>query len=47
MKQGATAAEIDTAYRDKAKRWHPDAGGSNEKMAELNAARSNALKGAA
>lgn len=38
-------AEI--AYREKAKKAHPDAGGSHEAMAELNQARSEALKGGA
>jgi hypothetical protein len=41
--QGATAAEIDAAYRDKAKKAHPDRGGSTERMAELNAARAALL----
>lgn len=34
---------IDLAYRSKAKSAHPDMGGSDEAMAELNAARSEAL----
>ena len=34
---------IDRAYRDLAKRAHPDAGGSAERMAELNNARDTAL----
>lgn len=37
-----TATEIDRAYRELAAKAHPDAGGSNEKMAELNAARREA-----
>jgi hypothetical protein len=32
------------AYRQKAKQWHPDAGGSNEKMAALNKAFDEAQK---
>lgn len=32
------------AYRQKAKSWHPDAGGSNEKMAALNKAFDEAQK---
>ena len=39
VKQGATAEEIEAAYREKAKKAHPDAGGSNEQMAQVNAAR--------
>lgn len=39
VKEGATAAEIESAFREKAKKAHPDAGGSNEQMAKLNAAR--------
>ena len=35
----ATAAEIDRAYREKAKTAHPDAGGSGAAMSRLNAAR--------
>lgn len=34
---------IELAYRSKAKRAHPDAGGSNDAMAELNEARRQAL----
>lgn len=44
LAKGAVASEIETAYRDKAKRWHPDAGGSHDKMSKLNAARTAALK---
>jgi hypothetical protein len=44
VKQGASAAEIDAAYRDKAKTAHPDAGGSHDKMSALNTARAEALK---
>jgi len=39
VKQGATADEIDSAFREKAKRAHPDAGGCHVEMAKLNAAR--------
>lgn len=35
---------IESFYRAAARRAHPDAGGSNEAMAELNAARTAALK---
>lgn len=35
---------IDAAWRDKAKKAHPDAGGSDAAMSELNAARDEALK---
>jgi hypothetical protein len=35
---------IDHCYRVRAKRAHPDAGGSHEAMAELNAAREQALR---
>lgn len=40
----ASADQIEAAYREKAKRMHPDAGGSHEAMSELNAAREAALK---
>lgn len=39
-----TKAVIESFYRDAARRAHPDAGGTNEQMAELNAARDAALK---
>lgn len=39
-----TKAMIESFYRDAARRAHPDAGGTNEQMAELNAARDAALK---
>lgn len=38
---------IDTAYRTKAKRAHPDVGGSDAAMAELTAAREEALRAVA
>ncbi|MBN9568744.1 MAG: J domain-containing protein [Alphaproteobacteria bacterium] len=40
----ADLAEIDLAFRRAARTAHPDAGGSNEKMARLNAAREAAMK---
>ncbi|WP_019170721.1 J domain-containing protein [Pseudaminobacter salicylatoxidans] len=39
-----TKAEIDAAWRDKAKKAHPDAGGSDALMAEVNQARADAIK---
>ena len=42
----ADRATIEAAYRDKIKAAHPDAGGSDEAAAALNAARDAALKGA-
>lgn len=39
-----TKAMIESFYRDAARRAHPDAGGTNDQMAELNAARDAALK---
>ncbi|OJW23080.1 MAG: hypothetical protein BGO49_28530 [Planctomycetales bacterium 71-10] len=44
---GATEAEIDAAYRAKAKSVHPDNGGSAEAMQELNEARKRLKGGAA
>jgi hypothetical protein len=44
LKGTATAAEIEAAYRALAKIRHPDAGGSQQAMAELNAARDEAMK---
>lgn len=39
-----TSERIDAAYRELAKTAHPDAGGSTERMAELNNARDTALR---
>jgi hypothetical protein len=39
-----TEAKVDAAFRREAKRSHPDAGGTDQRMAELNAAREMALK---
>ncbi len=47
LQPGANAGMIQAAYVAKAKQAHPDAGGSNAAMAELNAARDRALKGEA
>jgi len=44
LKPGAGLSEIETAYRDKAKRAHPDAGGSHDQMARLNTARDELLR---
>lgn len=44
--RGASQDEIDSAYREQAKKAHPDAGGTPESMQELNEARA-ALKGGA
>lgn len=46
LKSGATRAEIEAAFREKAKACHPDHGGSHEQMARLNVACAEALKGA-
>jgi hypothetical protein len=43
LRPGASRDEISLAHRDKARRAHPDAGGSASAMAELNAARDEAL----
>lgn len=43
IKPGAPTDEIVSAYKAKAKRAHPDAGGSTAAMAELNRARQEAL----
>jgi hypothetical protein len=39
VRPGASRTEIEAAYREKAKRVHPDTGGSAAAMAELNSAR--------
>lgn len=44
VERNASLAEIDAAYRDLAKKRHPDAGGSEALMAELNHARDQARK---
>jgi DnaJ-class molecular chaperone len=44
LRPGANRAAINTAYREKAKRAHPDAGGSHDQMARLNAARDELLR---
>ncbi|MES2289328.1 MAG: J domain-containing protein [Pseudomonadota bacterium] len=41
--QNASRAEIDASYREKAKRAHPDMGGSDAAMARLNTARDQGL----
>ena len=38
VRPGSPEHEIAAAYREKAKRWHPDRDGSDERMAEINAA---------
>jgi hypothetical protein len=41
LSSGASAAEVDRAYRELAKRWHPDRGGGSEaelRMAQINVA---------
>lgn len=40
----ASRLDIERAYREKAKTSHPDAGGTQEAMADLNKAREEALK---
>lgn len=40
----ATKEEIERAYRERAKKAHPDAGGSNEEMAALTKARDEGLR---
>ena len=46
VQPNATSEKIDAAYREKAKKAHPDAGGSAAAMQELNEARA-AMKGSA
>lgn len=41
---GASREQIEAAYRDLAKKAHPDAGGSTAAMTELNRARAEALR---
>lgn len=41
---GASADAIDAAYRNLARKAHPDAGGSDDAMARLNVARDEALR---
>lgn len=43
LRPGASSDDVTRAYRDKARKAHPDAGGSNAAMAELNRARDEAL----
>lgn len=43
VQRGASEAEIQSAYRNKARMAHPDSGGSTAAMAEVNAARDAAL----
>lgn len=43
VRMDATPAQIQQAYRDLARSWHPDTGGSNELMTKLNRARDEAL----
>lgn len=44
LRPGASRDAIEKAYREKARRAHPDAGGSNHAMAELNRARDEAMR---
>lgn len=44
IEPGASTDEINRAFREKAKTEHPDAGGSNARMALLNRARERALQ---
>jgi DnaJ domain len=43
IKPGASEADINAAYRARARGAHPDTGGSEAKMSELNRARDEAL----
>jgi hypothetical protein len=38
VRPGSPEHEIAAAYREQAKRWHPDRAGTDERMAEINAA---------
>ena len=38
VRPGSPEHQIAAAYREQAKRWHPDRAGSDERMAEINAA---------
>jgi hypothetical protein len=44
VEEGASRGDIERAFRHRAKKTHPDAGGNDNAMAELNAARDQALK---
>lgn len=44
VKPGASRAEVESAYREKARQAHPDAGGSHDQMSRLNAARDELLR---
>jgi hypothetical protein len=44
LSRNATREHVERAFRDLAKSAHPDAGGSAERMATLNAARERALR---
>jgi hypothetical protein len=44
VEEGASRADIERAFRHRAKKVHPDAGGNDYAMAELNAARDQALQ---
>lgn len=45
IRPGSSEADISAAYRAKARSAHPDAGGSETAMSELNRARDEALRG--
>jgi hypothetical protein len=38
VRPGSSPREVAAAYRELAKRWHPDGGGNEARMAEINAA---------
>lgn len=42
LSDNVTLADVEKAYRERIKTEHPDGGGSDEAMAELNAARAAA-----